>query len=74
VIREAESKATAEEALAVMVNLWNDWLAAEKDHQKLLRKKGSTPKTDLLLVAGQMMAIKAMISRHLERHGARRKP
>ncbi len=68
VAEQAAAQATATEALAVMVALWGQWQAAEKDHQKALRKKSASPKTDLMLVSGQIMAIKAMITTHLQRH------
>ena len=67
VVHQAKTRGGAEEAMAVMVSLWDQWMAAEKDHQKALRRS-STPKTDLMLASGQLIGIKAAIGAHLARH------
>ena len=66
IVSEARAKATAEEALAVVIDLWNDLLALEETTKEKRRRKNSG--VDQVLVAGQTMAIKGAITRHLERH------
>jgi hypothetical protein len=66
VIAEAAGRGRAEEALAVANDLWADLAALEDTEKKLRRKRTSV--TDAVLVTGQIMAIKAALGRHLQRH------
>ena len=68
IVREVERKATAEEAIAVMCDLWRDILALEEEEKKLRRKRTKSSNVDQVLIAGQIMALKGALTRHVLRH------
>lgn len=68
VIDEAVGKATAEEALAVAIDLWKNLQALEDADRKAKQKRKSG--VDQLLITGQIMGIKSAITQHLARHAA----
>ena len=69
VIDEAAGKATAEEALAVAIDLWKNFQALEDAERKAKQRRKSG--IDQVLLTGQIMGIKSAIAQHLSRHAAR---
>lgn len=75
VMQEVAAAATAEEALAQVGDLWREILALEEEERNQRRRRSRTSSTNLVLIAGQLMALKEALTRHVQRHAtAQRRP
>jgi hypothetical protein len=69
VSRSAYAAGTSEEALATVVDLWDQLTALKTDEKELRRGRDNEHRrTSALLNAGQIMGLETAIGRHLERH------
>jgi hypothetical protein len=68
-LEEAAGRGSAEEALAVAVDLWAQLTAMKTDEKELRRgRSNENRRTCQMLNAGQIMAIESALTRHLQRH------